>query len=577
MSTDEALFITRLKGPEAAPLMAELKLFLAAFKDRKMAMAEQRKAIAGFLAMIYGASLENPVFADITDDDELESIREGWEKLVMMKVYDSVFGAIGTDEPKMQRHLNNKIAIFKWVQERHFDIPYSFEKSLEPAQAELEKVNAFRCPKDKVTILMNVLELAVVAIKQKQDSAGNDQLLPVLILIIIRSTATDIISNVNYILRFRGKQQVESGQVQYCLTTMMSAISFIYNMTLASLTLTKEEDDLYKTKLPAQYIMPTGSSSTTLPKPTGLQKPRGVAGSQSHASAFINNNNATTAISGFASQMFSNTIKALGDTATVLKGAAETVGGTVDGFTQGLIQGFKDDPNNPSKSSDGTLSTDSKSSSEESPHSTSAPIDITNSKKPVDKTITPLRAGSPSSQTQAQPSPSTKAGTAFGKSLIASRQAALKLFTPGSSVLTAQSVFGGRASETEFPGGTGTTSRSVSRASVHTTGEDLLSSSPQGPPNAFENRLSESEKYVLEDYEMQLALALSLSEANGGAGVSGVTMEGGVPTGYLIDVENATQELGQVGLNKVEDDNEDEEIPLTSPRKKKAATSATVE
>ncbi|KAJ3033838.1 hypothetical protein HDU99_010775 [Rhizoclosmatium hyalinum] len=179
-----------------------------------MAMAEQRKAIAGFLAMIYGASLENPVFADITDDDELESIREGWEKLVMMKVYDSVFGAIGTDEPKMQRHLNNKIAIFKWVQERHFDIPYSFEKSLEPAQAELEKVNAFRCPKDKVTILMNVLELAVgrfltfrfgcvvayqlqsVAIKQKQDSAGNDQLLPVLILIIIRSTATDIISNV---------------------------------------------------------------------------------------------------------------------------------------------------------------------------------------------------------------------------------------------------------------------------------------------------------------------------------------------------------------------------------------------
>ncbi|KAJ3078379.1 hypothetical protein HDU99_000612, partial [Rhizoclosmatium hyalinum] len=86
-----------------------------------------------------------------------------------------------------------------------------------------------------------------------------------------------------------------------------------------------------------------------------------------------------------------------------------------------------------------------------------------------------------------------------------------------------------------------------------------------------------SEKYVLEDYEMQLALALSLSEANGGAGVSGVTMEGGVPTGYLIDVENATQELGQVGLNKVEDDNEDEEIPLTSPRKKKAATSATVE
>ncbi|KAI9339589.1 hypothetical protein BDR26DRAFT_378963 [Obelidium mucronatum] len=194
LGVDDAFFLDRIKSPEAAPLLSQFKTFLASFKERKsMSMGDMRKAISSFLVVIYGASLENPAFADVVDDDELEYIREGWEKLVMMKLHDLVFGIAETKEVQMQKHLNNKIMHFKWVVERHFDIPYSFGNGLETAQAELEKVNGFRCPKDKLTIMMNTLELVVAAIKRKQDSAGNDQLLPVLILVLIRSSTTDII------------------------------------------------------------------------------------------------------------------------------------------------------------------------------------------------------------------------------------------------------------------------------------------------------------------------------------------------------------------------------------------------
>ncbi|KAJ3015918.1 UNVERIFIED_CONTAM: hypothetical protein HDU68_012515 [Siphonaria sp. JEL0065] len=579
LGVDDTFFLERIKSPEAASLLSQLKTFLASFKeqfkDRKTSsMGEMRKAISSFLVVIYGASLENPAFADIIDDDELEYIREGWEKLVMMKLHDSVFGNSETKEPQMQRHLDNKITHFNWVVERHFDIPYSFGTDLEAAQAELGKVNGFRCPKDKLTIMMNVLELVVAAIRRKQDSAGNDQLLPVLILVLIRSNTPNIISNV------KGKQHVEAGQVQYCLTTMMSAISFIYNMTLASLTLTKEEEADRKTKLPDQFIhLTTPDTPSSITTKQSVARNTRLPGTQSQASAFINNNNATSALSGFASQMFSNTVKVLGDTASVLKATAETVGGTVDGFTQGLIAGFKeDDKQNPTGSdstfpnSTGTLSStgsgDSKATIEynrPSPHAESTPIDI-GGKKSAGFGSRPETPQNASPNGTSYMAPGTKAGTAFGKSLIASKQAALKLFTPGSSVLTAQSVFGGRSSETEppvtIPGGSGTGvgGRSVSRGSVY----EELSTSPGHPVGAhFENRLSETEKNMLEDYEMQLALALSLSEAGGG----GTSFEGGVPTGLLIDVDPVT--VGKIALTAADDD-DDDEMPLE--RKKKSAT-----
>ncbi|KAI9339590.1 hypothetical protein BDR26DRAFT_378753 [Obelidium mucronatum] len=377
---------------------------------------------------------------------------------------------------------------------------------------------------------------------------------------------------------------------------MMSAISFVYNMTLASLSLTKEEEAERKTKLPEHFIHPTTTTTTTTsattadaPKQTVKAATTRLPGSQTHASAFIQNNNPTSAISGFASQMFSNTVKVLGDTASVLKATAETVGGTVDGFTQGLIAGFKEDPTSTGQNSAGTMSSttttstsgDSKSSVADSPHAESSPIDIKGggtggnhpTKKAIDRNTSTSRSGtpqnaSPTANSGFAQSPGAKAGTAFGKSLIASRQAALKLFTPGSSVLTAQSVFGGRPSETELGSGGGgggagpsvaVVRRSISRGSVN---EELSSSPGHSLGNYFENRLSETEKNMLEDYEMQLALALSLSESNQ------ANLEGGVPTGLLIDVEPERRITTPVG--NANDNDSDDEIPLE--RKKKIVT-----
>ncbi|KAJ3110771.1 hypothetical protein HK100_002914 [Physocladia obscura] len=528
----DSFFVERLKLPDAASLLTELKLFLASFAARSLSTNEQRRVIAAFLEAIYAASLENPAFANVINDDELEFIREGWEKLVMMKLHDIVFGAKGTDEPKMERHLLNKLAAFSWVEERHLDIPYNFHldtnsSALAATVNELGKLKAYRCPKDKLTVLMNVIDLTVVAIQQQNDTAGNDLLLPVIILALFRAKAGDIISNVNYVLRFRSKTYIDAGQVQYCLTTLMSAITFIYSMTLASLTLDPSERDARKLQVPATYHAPnfTTVSKTAAP----------IRGSQTHASAFINNNNATASISGFASQMFSTTTKALGETASVLRGAAGVVGGTVDGFAQGLIAGFKEDsssgelivghPN--AKRDDGANAT---RESSENNSGSSVPIEIQSSTR----SVTPSLTGSPSG--------AAKAGTAFANGLKASQKVALKLFSIPVAAISGSSS---RNEETHPHSDSNHTATASQRGIAADSDNNRL---------AFEELLTDREQIALEDYEMQLALALSLSEG-------GDKVDDGdkIPTGFLVGTshENTAMQF----------DEEDDEIPLVSRRK----------
>ncbi|KAJ3393463.1 hypothetical protein HDU84_001954 [Entophlyctis sp. JEL0112] len=536
LAPGDKFFVDRIKLPEAAPLMSELKLwvefeiFLASFGARSLTINDQRKAISSFLDIIVSASLENPAFANVLDEEQVEFVREGWEKarrplsLVMMKLHDFVFGAKGTEEPKMERHLSNKLRAFSWVKEHHLDIPYDFsDNELVPVIAEIGKLNAYRSPKDKVTVFMSVVELAVDALKKQHDSAGNDLLLPVLILVLIRANPSNVISNV----KFRSKNHVESGQVQYSLTTLMSAITFIYSMTLESLTLSDSELEAYRPLVPKIFHspLPTGpaakNAQTANQLRGGSSVPRALAGTQTAASAFISTNtSATTALSGFAAQM----ARALDSTASALRGAAETVGGTVDGFAQGLIAGLKDDgAGTSSAAGNGAVSSTALAPTESK---VVVPVDI-RERPSSNRSLSPARlSGSPGNAGAA------KAGTAFANGLKASRHAALKLFSaaPATHSATESIVVSGNDNNTEV--------RSGVEARYH------------DPPAGHGQDLTEEDVEALEDYEMQLAMALSLSEAGEQPHV------GNIPTGVLIDVDLAGE------------GDSDEEEPLESKTRK---------
>ncbi|KAJ3219968.1 hypothetical protein HK099_004492 [Clydaea vesicula] len=75
-----------------------------------------------------------------------------------------------------------------------------FETNLEVAEAELVRLSNFRAPKDKLTILNNTMQIVVDLIHKSSDNkAGNDQILPVLVLLLLRSKPPKMISHIRYV------------------------------------------------------------------------------------------------------------------------------------------------------------------------------------------------------------------------------------------------------------------------------------------------------------------------------------------------------------------------------------------
>ncbi|KAI8895196.1 hypothetical protein BC833DRAFT_602155 [Globomyces pollinis-pini] len=243
MTVDYEHFISQLRKPEADALRSKLQAFLLHFSEAGVNLQIQRKLIANFLESIYKDSENHLAFVHEDQPFDEENVREGWEKLVMSKLFDAVFGAPTTDEHRSNSVLTKKIQTYSWVEERHLDIPINFSLRLEVAQAELLRINGYKSPRDKLVILKNVTQIIVDLIKKcgKDDKINNDVLLPVLILVVIRASPPNFISNIKYIMRYRNPVEIELGENQFCMTNFMGAVSFIYNMTSKSLTLNESE------------------------------------------------------------------------------------------------------------------------------------------------------------------------------------------------------------------------------------------------------------------------------------------------------------------------------------------------
>ncbi|KAJ3117460.1 hypothetical protein HDU96_006697 [Phlyctochytrium bullatum] len=367
----------------------------------------------------------------------------------MIKIYDHVFGAPGTDESKMTQYLTRKIEQFSWVQERHLDLPFQLGASLEVAQAELLRVNGFRCPKDKLTILQNVIKI-IADLAQKQDSsAGNDQLLPILILVIIRSNPPALISNVN-----GGKLQPPP---------------------------------------PRSYSRGGASTAGSAAGSTAGKQASTASGTANPQAQAV----ASYKVNEVATNIYSSTLKMFDTTASAIKSAAETAAITVDGFAQGLMERFKDDKQIPPPSGGPRRSADGDRTS-------SSPPPLPPRERNWMAKLSPSNRDQPpaeSSRGQAN------SGPQFGNlstSDLANTTAPVAL--PPNDILP-------RKTDDRF-----------------TNAKDM---------ETFETALSEAERGMLEDYDLQLALALSMSiEENRVYNALEVEQPA---TGTLIDFSDETE------------------------------------
>ncbi|XP_051207764.1 vacuolar protein sorting-associated protein 9A-like isoform X1 [Lolium perenne] len=278
-------FLDRMRRPAAAGLFRSIKSFLTL--DDPSAEADGAR-VQAFYAAMEAAFREHPLWANATHQ-EIDHALEGLEKYIMTKLFDRTFGA-SPEDAAADAEVSERIGLLqRFVRPEHLDIPKVLhnEASWLLAVKELQKINSFKSPRDKLLCVMSCCQvinnlLLNVSMSNDRTPSGADEFLPILIYITIKANPPHLHSNLKFVQLFRRETKLVS-EVEYYLTNLISAKMFIVNVDGRSLSMEENEFQMHMetAKLGTQICAaslssPQGSATST----RGLQKQTDTEGSR---------------------------------------------------------------------------------------------------------------------------------------------------------------------------------------------------------------------------------------------------------------------------------------------------------
>ncbi|CAN1173595.1 Vacuolar protein sorting-associated protein 9A [Linum perenne] len=188
----------------------------------------------------------HPLWAGCSEE-ELDSAGEGLEKYIMTKLFTRVFASL-PDDVKADEQLFEKMSLIQqFVRPENLDIKPQFQNDTSwlLAQKELQKINMYKAPRDKLVCILNCCKvinnlLVNASIASDEGPPGADEFLPALIYVTIRANPPQFHSNLLYIQRYRRQSRLV-GEASYCFTNMLSAESFISNIDAKSISMEETE------------------------------------------------------------------------------------------------------------------------------------------------------------------------------------------------------------------------------------------------------------------------------------------------------------------------------------------------
>lgn len=239
-------FLERMRHPSAADLVRSIKSFIVSFSNNAPDPEKDSKSVQEFLITMEEAFRAHPLWAGATED-ELDSAGEGLEKYLMTKLFSHAFGSLPEDA-KHDQELSEKMSLVQqFIRPEHLDIQPNFqnETSWLLAQKELQKINTYKAPRDKLVCILNCCRvinnlLLNVSMATNDNPPGADDFLPVLIYVTIKANPPQLHSNLLYIQQYRRQSRLVS-EAAYFFTNLVSAESFIKDMDATSLSMDEGE------------------------------------------------------------------------------------------------------------------------------------------------------------------------------------------------------------------------------------------------------------------------------------------------------------------------------------------------
>ncbi|XP_043697917.1 vacuolar protein sorting-associated protein 9A-like [Telopea speciosissima] len=239
-------FLDRMRHPASVDLVRSIKSFIVSFSFHAVNSENDGKRLQDFLSTMETSIRDHPLWSGASEE-EIDCAIEGLEKYVMTKLYARTF-ASSQEDAKVDQEISEKIHLLqKFVRPKHLDIPEALhnEASWLLAEKELQKMNAFKVPREKLLCILSCCRvisnlLLNVSMSENHVLAGADDFLPVLIYVTIKANPPQLHSNLKFIQLFRRQSKLIS-EVAYYFTNLMSVKSFIIDLDGKSLSIDESE------------------------------------------------------------------------------------------------------------------------------------------------------------------------------------------------------------------------------------------------------------------------------------------------------------------------------------------------
>ncbi|CAI7624357.1 unnamed protein product [Penicillium glandicola] len=322
-------FLEQLRHRTADPVAKFLRSFLMEFGKKQWMVHEQVKIISDFLTFITNKMAMCEIWRDVSDS-EFDNAKEGMEKLVMNRLYSQTFAPAIPAPPTIPRSasrsrrrelerlhgpwrrgqhqedierddiLAQKIRIYGWVNEAHLDIPTvsgGGRRFLNLAQQEISKINGYRAPRDKVICILNCCKVIFGLLKNsKKGDTSADSFIPLLIYVVLHANPDHLVSNIQYILRFRNQDKL-GGEAGYYISSLSGAIQFIESLDRTSLTVS-DEDFERNVEAAVSAIAEQNRESETFEEKPSTQPPPSQAGPSRKETTQSNDDDISAPVAG---------------------------------------------------------------------------------------------------------------------------------------------------------------------------------------------------------------------------------------------------------------------------------------
>jgi hypothetical protein len=139
----------------------------------------------------------------------------------MEQLYDMTFFKISNHFKQKDGFLHDQIQSIKYIDTRALGLMSQDGRLLPKAILEFKRLASLRTPFEKLNCLVRSIQLSMT------EEMTADQLIPIMILMVIRGNVLHLHSNLYYLKHFSFEHDIVSGEFGFALSTLEAAMSYI--------------------------------------------------------------------------------------------------------------------------------------------------------------------------------------------------------------------------------------------------------------------------------------------------------------------------------------------------------------